>query len=155
MKRVIRLHFKPILFLQNYNVYDNNNVSTGPMKTVTTYPMVVFFYRNTSASKPLHTMRYLSHQYYILQVHIISQLCQFPVVPGYFWRKVNFQKCKKFTRGGKNLFFGHNFFLLPSIISKFRKQGWFVILFVRHNSQLQPAVFQFLRKRNCNNLCKN
>ena len=44
MKRVIRLHFKPILFLQNYNVYhDNNNVSTGPMKTVTTYPMVVFF----------------------------------------------------------------------------------------------------------------
>ena len=50
----------------------------------------------------------------LLQVHIIFQLCKFP---GYFWRKVNLRKCKKITQIGKNLLFGHNSFLLPSISS--------------------------------------
>ena len=44
MKRVVRLHFKPISCME-ITMYDNYNV--------TTWPMVVFFTRNTCASKTL------------------------------------------------------------------------------------------------------
>ena len=97
--------------------------------------------------KPLLTRRYESHQN-ILQVYSIFHL-SISSCTGYFGQKVHFPKCKKFNRRGKNLLFfwggGHNFFLLPSIISM---QSWFEILFIRvwyditHNSCLSSSFWE-------------
>ena len=84
-------------------MYDNYNVTTCPIKIITTYPMHGgIFARNTCPPKPL------AHKAVLIPVlssgiYFTFLLCQFPVVAGYFWRKVNFRKCKKFTRRGKNL----------------------------------------------------
>ena len=46
--------------LMKITMYDNYNVTTWPMKTVTTYPMVVLFFllEVPVHQKPLHTRRY-------------------------------------------------------------------------------------------------
>ena len=135
MKRVIRLHFKPILYMK-FTMYDNYNVTTWPMETVTTFLWWYFFNRNARASKTLAHKEVL--------------------IPPIYYRYTSFPNCVNFQlyldilgamlifENVKNLLgevkifsvFGHNFFLLPSIFSKFRMQSWFEILFIRHNSQL-------------------
>ena len=124
-----------------YPMNDNYNVTTWLMtENCNNLPHGSIFTTNTCPSKTLLHKAVLIHQY-ILQTHFISQLCHFPV---------NFRKCKnqKITRRGKNRYCGHKLFLLPSIISKFRKESWCEIL-LRHNSQLllsecptyAPAIF--------------
>ena len=99
IKRVIRLHFKPIL----NPMYDIDNVATCPI--VTTYPMLVFFTRNTCPSKTLAHKAVLNPSLYTIQVFFIFLLCQFPVVAGHFWRTVNCRKCIfKITQRGKSQF---------------------------------------------------
>ena len=58
------------------------------------------------------------------------QMCRFPVVDGYFWRRVNIRKMQNIysERYNFEVFFGHNLFLLSSVISKFRMQSWLRIL---------------------------
>ena len=106
MKRVIWLHFRRIL----YPMYDNYNVTTCPMKIVTTYPIWWYFYQKYMSIKPLAHKAVLILS--ILQVYFMFLLCQIPVVAGYSWRKVNFRKCKKFTRRGKNQFVWPSLFLI-------------------------------------------
>ena len=118
-------------------MYWNYNVTTYPMKIVTTYPKVVFFTRSTCQSNT-H-----AHKAVIIPSIYTTGILHFPTFSisrrsWIFWRKVNFRKCKKKKnpRRGKNYFLGHNFFLLPYIISKFRVQSWFEMFFIRSNQEL-------------------
>ena len=71
----------------NYNVTTCNNLPHGG----------IFFTRNTCASKTL------SHKAVLIPTIYTTGTHHFSIVSiGYFWRKVNFRKCKKFTRRGKN-----------------------------------------------------
>ena len=79
----------------------------------------------------------------ILQVHFKFQLYQFPIVAGYFWRKLKMFVFVLFLGGGP-----HNFFLFPSISSPnfackacLKKKKSYDI------TELLHAVFHLLRKR--------
>ena len=122
-KKVSRLHFKPILYpiIAHVLQLQGNNL---PHEKCDNLPQRGNFTRKTCPSKThAHKAVPISSMY--IQVYLIFLLCQSPVVVGYFGRTVNYRKCKKLTRTGKNPFFGHNFFLLPYMISKFRMHSWF------------------------------
>ena len=61
---------------------------------------------------------------------------QFPIVAGYFWREVKFSKISKIYSERTKYVLGLIVFFLPSIISRFRMQSIFDVLFIRHNSEL-------------------
>ena len=75
-------------------MYDSYNVTTCPRNIVATFPMVSFSLEMPVHQKPLHTKQYYNTINYILQVYLIFLIFQFPVVPGYFGRKVNFRDQK-------------------------------------------------------------
>ena len=132
MTRVIRLHFNLIYtsFLPHVLQLQCNNL---PHENCNNLPPRGNFTRNTCQSNTHAHKAVIIPLIYMLPVYFIFLLCKFPDVVGYFWRKVNFRKCRKITRRGKNQFFGHNVFLLPYMISKFRVQSWFEMFFIRYN----------------------
>ena len=70
------------------------------------------FTRNTCPSKTHAHKAVTIPLMYTTCIYFIFLLCSISSCSGIFWRKVNFRKCKKFTRRGKNLFFfGNNFFI--------------------------------------------
>ena len=135
MKRMIWLHFK-LIYTPIIPHILQLQCSNLPHKNCNNLPQGGIFTKNTCQSKTHAHKVVIIPSIYILQVYFIFLLCQFPVVVGYFWRKVNFWKCTKFTRRRKNQFFGHNFFLLPYMISKYRMHSWFEMFFIRYNREL-------------------
>ena len=124
-------------------MYCNYNVTTYPMRIVTTYPKVVFFTRNTCQSKTHAHKAVIIPSIYTTGIHVLH----FPTlsISSCSWIfLVNFRKCKKNSRRGKNNFFGHNFLLLPNnMISKFRMQSWFEMFFIRYNREfLMSSSFE-------------
>ena len=112
------------------HVYDSYNVTTCPMKIVTInlYPMGVFLLEISA-----HGSKTIAHKAVLIPPTYTTSILHFLIVSisscsWMIWRKVNVRKCKNLTRRGKNLYFGHNVFLLPSIISKFCMQSWFEII---------------------------
>ena len=137
MKRVIRLHFKPIL-CENYNVWklQCNNLTHGNCNNL---PHGGGFTRNTCASKTLAPKAVLIPPIYTTgryRYTSFPKCVNFQLNLDIFGARWIFENVTNLLGEVKNLFFSHNFFSLPSIISKFRMQSWFEILCIRHNSQL-------------------
>ena len=133
MTRVIRLHFKPIYtpFLPHVLQLQCNNL---PHENCNNLPQGGIFTRSTCQ---------LSTQGSNNSINIYTTgILNFPTLSIYrcswiFLAQGEFAKMKKKnTRRGKNLFFGHNFFLLSYMISRFRVQIWFEMFFIRHNQEL-------------------
>ena len=136
MTRVIRLHFKPIYtpLLPHVLRLQCNNL---PHENCNNLPQGGIFTRSTCQSNTHAHKAVIIPSIYTTGIKsFIFLLCQFPDVVGYFLAQLNFRKCNKITRRSKNLFFGHNFFLLPYMISKFRVQSWFEMFFIRYNREL-------------------
>ena len=133
-QRVIRLHFNPIYtpFLPHVLQLQCNNL---PHENCDNLPQGGIFTISTCQSNThAHSAVLITSIYTIGILHFPT--LSISDVLGYFWRNVNFQKYKKNTRRGKNQFFGHNFFVLPYMISKFRVQSWFEMFFIRYNREL-------------------
>ena len=79
------------------------NVTTYPIKIVTTYPKGVILLEIPVHQTHAHKAVIYDNIYD--RVYFIFLLCQFPVVVGYFWGKMNFRKCKKFVQRGKQNYF--------------------------------------------------
>ena len=91
MKRVIRLHFKPIYtpFLPHVLQLQSNNL---PHETCNNLPQGGIFTRKTCQSNTRAHKAVIIAAIYTTGIYFIFLLCHFPVVVGYFWRKVNFRK---------------------------------------------------------------
>ena len=108
------------------------------------HPALISIYPSSSPPPPPHPINLLCEELWTI-TRLMSQtlnstidiflLCQIPVVAGYFWSKVNFRKCKTFTRRGKNLFLA-----ITLLITVFHlqishaEQVWNT--FRRHNQEL-------------------
>ena len=125
MTRVIRLHFKLIYtpFLPHVLQLQCNNL---PHENCNNLPQGGIFTRSTCQSHP-HV-----HNAVIIPSIYTTGILHFPTL--------SVSRCSWIFFGARWIFenslFGHNFFLLPHMISKFRLQSWFEMFFIRYNREL-------------------
>ena len=135
MTRVIRLHFKAIYtpFLRHVLQLQCNNL---PHENCNNLPQGGIFTRSTCQSNT-H-----AHKAVIIPSIYTTGILHFPTLSIsrcswiFFGARWIFENVKKLLGEVKIMFFGHNFFLLLYMISKFRVQSWFEMFFIRYNREL-------------------